>query len=101
MISRKPCSRSSKNVSYRKVLCVVPELIFLIEYDPEFGMGDHMFNDLALSRDQMREYNEHRAKVDGYPREQRLSVMVLQRSFWPFASRKNDIDLPPHARHFE
>ena len=26
------------------------------EYDPELGMGDRMFNDLALSRDVLREY---------------------------------------------
>ncbi|KIM50777.1 hypothetical protein SCLCIDRAFT_759346 [Scleroderma citrinum Foug A] len=26
------------------------------KYDPELGMGDRMFNDLALSRDVLREY---------------------------------------------
>ena len=69
----------------------------MIEYDPEFGMGDHMFNDLALSRDQMRDYNEQRARMGQALSEQRLNVMVLQRSFWPFAARKQDIDLPPYV----
>jgi hypothetical protein len=27
------------------------------DYDPEFGMGDHMFRDLALSCDAMAEYH--------------------------------------------
>ncbi|OBZ79494.1 Cullin-4 [Grifola frondosa] len=33
------------------------------QYDPEFGMGDHMFNDLALSRETMREYTEYRSRL--------------------------------------
>lgn len=61
------------------------------EYDPEFGMGDHMFNDLALSRDIMREYH---ARITGDSTAQKLSVMVLQRSVWPFLERKKDVDLP-------
>ncbi|KAH9836648.1 Cullin-domain-containing protein [Rhodofomes roseus] len=65
------------------------------EYDPEFSMGDHMFNDLALSRDLMREYNEQRTRLGYGEAMQKLSVMVLQRSFWPFAARKHDVDLPP------
>ncbi|EMD41477.1 hypothetical protein CERSUDRAFT_110046 [Gelatoporia subvermispora B] len=64
------------------------------QYDPEFGMGDHMFTDLALSRDLMREYIDHRTRVGDPSSAQRLSVMVLQRSFWPFAARKHDVDLP-------
>ncbi|OCH94183.1 Cullin-domain-containing protein [Obba rivulosa] len=63
------------------------------QYDPEFGMGDHMFTDLALSRDLMREYIDHRARLGDSSYAQKLSVMVLQRSFWPFAARKHDIDL--------
>jgi len=55
-------------------------------------MGDHMFTDLALSRDSMREYHEKRSENFFT---QKLNVMVLQRSFWPFATRKTDIDLPP------
>jgi cullin-4 len=62
------------------------------EYDPEFGMGDHMFNDLALSRDIMREYH---ARIADDSRAQKLSVMVLQRSVWPFVTRKKDVELPP------
>lgn len=60
-------------------------------YDPEFGMGDHMFNDLALSRDLLHEYRNR--LPDGGSRHS-LSVMVLQRSYWPFAARKKDVDLP-------
>lgn len=66
----------------------------LVAYDPEFGMGDHMFNDLALSRDLMREYNAQRARLGYGEATQKLSVMVLQRSFWPFAARKQDVLLP-------
>jgi len=62
------------------------------QYDPEFGMGDHMFNDLALSRDMMQEYLSKEA-VD-HP-SQHLSVMVLQQSVWPFPVRKKEVDLPP------
>ncbi|KAG1741864.1 Cullin family-domain-containing protein [Suillus paluster] len=61
------------------------------KYDPEFGMGDHMFNDLALSRDIMREYH---ARIGDESSAQNLSVMVLQRSVWPFLARKKDVDLP-------
>ncbi|KAI6137208.1 Cullin family-domain-containing protein [Pisolithus sp. B1] len=61
------------------------------KYDPEFGMGDHMFNDLALSRDLLHEY---RGRLAEGSRQRNLSVMVLQRSHWPFASRKKDVDLP-------
>ncbi|KAI0727582.1 Cullin-4B [Fomitopsis betulina] len=64
------------------------------KYDPEFGMGDHMFNDLALSRDLMREYNAQRTRLGYGEATQKLSVMVLQRSFWPFAARKQDVLLP-------
>lgn len=61
------------------------------KYDPEFGMGDHMFNDLALSRDIMREYH---ARITGDSTAQKFSVMVLQRSVWPFPERTTDVDLP-------
>ena len=62
------------------------------EYDSEFSMGDHMFRDLALSRDLMREFHE---KAIGGGSAEKLNVMVLQRSFWPFTARtKGDIDLP-------
>ncbi|KAI5992563.1 Cullin family-domain-containing protein [Pisolithus marmoratus] len=61
------------------------------DYDPEFGMGDHMFTDLALSRDLLYEY---RNRLPEGASQRNLSVMVLQRSYWPFAARKKDVDLP-------
>ena len=48
-------------------------------------MGDHMFRDLALSRDSMNEY--HKRLGPERAAEQRLTTMVLQQSFWPFSSR--------------
>ncbi|KAF9229789.1 Cullin-domain-containing protein [Gyrodon lividus] len=62
------------------------------KYDPEFGMGDHMFNDLALSRDILREFHNRISETSSA---QKLSVMVLQRSVWPFAARRNGVDLLP------
>lgn len=62
------------------------------EYDPEFGMGEHMFTDLALSRDTMKEFLSEKGLE--HP-SQKLSVMVLQQSVWPFSPRKHDINLPP------
>jgi cullin-4 len=64
----------------------------MAEYDPEFGMGDHMFNDLALSREMMRSYHSRLAPDSSA---QKLSVMVLQQSVWPFSVRKSSVDLPP------
>lgn len=61
-------------------------------------MGDHMFNDLALSRDSMREYYAHRTRQGDDATQQKLNVMVLQRSFWPFTARKSEADLPPDVR---
>ncbi|KAN0136347.1 Cullin family domain containing protein [Lactarius tabidus] len=55
------------------------------DYDPEFSMGDHMFRDLALSRDSVTEY--HKRLGPERAAEQRLTTMVLQQSFWPFSSR--------------
>lgn len=58
-------------------------------------MGDHMFQDLALSRDLTREFH---AKTIGGGSAEKLSVMVLQRSFWPFsAKQKEDLDLPANV----
>ena len=67
-------------------------IVVFADYDPEFGMSDHMFNDLALLRDIMREYH---SRIASDSSTQQLSVMVLQRSVWPFAARKKDVDLPP------
>ena len=69
------------------------------EYDPEFGMGDHMFKDLALSRDLMNTFLENQEKLGDVGRIQKMTVMVLQRSSWPFAARKTDIDLPRWVWH--
>ena len=51
-------------------------------------MGDHMFTDLALSRDLTAEY---RVRKRG---DASLSLMILQRSVWPFSARKQDVALP-------
>ncbi|KAI0735750.1 Cullin-domain-containing protein [Earliella scabrosa] len=64
------------------------------QYDPEFGMGDHMFNDLSVSRELMNEFLKNPEKFGGSPNAQKLNVMVLQRSSWPFAARQTNIDLP-------
>ncbi|KAL1719508.1 Cullin [Schizophyllum commune] len=61
-------------------------------YDPEFGMGEEMFKDLALSRDMMHDFHD---KLPANDLARRLTVMVLQRSAWPFTVSKSTIDLPP------
>lgn len=63
-----------------------------LEYDPEFGQGEHMFNDLALSREILSEFHD---RVPETSSARKLSVMVLQQSVWPFAARKIDVDLHP------
>ncbi|KAI0700482.1 Cullin-domain-containing protein [Cytidiella melzeri] len=63
-------------------------------YDPEFGMGDHMFTDLSLSRDLMKEYSQPRPGAFSDTSGHKVSVMVLQHSVWPFAARKRDVALP-------
>ncbi|KAF8060763.1 Cullin family-domain-containing protein [Lyophyllum atratum] len=62
------------------------------EYDPEFGMGEDMFKDLALSRESIREYH---SRLDSRSAGHKLSAMVLQRSAWPFTVQKTTVDLPP------
>ncbi|RPD58496.1 Cullin-domain-containing protein [Lentinus tigrinus ALCF2SS1-6] len=64
------------------------------KYDPEFGMSDHMFTDLTLSRELMTGFLEGEERRGDTSRLQKMNVMVLQRSAWPFAARKADIDLP-------
>jgi len=62
------------------------------EYDPEFGMAEDMFKDLALSKDLMRDYHSRLPeKSTGL----KLTAMVLQRSAWPFSVEKKTVDLPP------
>ena len=53
-----------------------------------------MFTDLALSRDLMQDFLEYKRKKGDIGTLQKLNVMVLQRSNWPFTARKNDVDLP-------
>ncbi|CAA7266377.1 unnamed protein product [Cyclocybe aegerita] len=62
------------------------------QYDPEFGMGEEMFKDLALSRESMRDYHE---KLSEDSPGRKLNAMVLQRSAWPFSVQKHSVDLPP------
>ncbi|KAI0662359.1 Cullin-domain-containing protein [Cubamyces menziesii] len=64
------------------------------KHDPEFGTSDNMFTDLALSRDLMQDFLEYKRKKGDIGTVQKLNVMVLQRSNWPFTARKNDVDLP-------
>ena len=47
-----------------------------------------MFTDLTLSRDLTAEYRNKRGG------DAKLSLMILQRSCWPFTVRKKDIVLP-------
>ncbi|KAK2464856.1 hypothetical protein APHAL10511_002932 [Amanita phalloides] len=65
------------------------------KYDPEFGMGDDMFKDLALSREVVREYHD-KLPYDSSGRQ--LGVVVLQRSAWPFTVPKSVVDLPPRMQ---
>jgi cullin-4 len=73
-------------------LFVIAEIDAVAGYDPEFGMGEDMFKDLALSKEIMREYHDKLALESSG---QKLTVMVLQRSAWPFTVPKSGIDLPP------
>ncbi len=61
-------------------------------------MGEHMFKDLTLSREIMKSFLDGEEKRGDASRLQKMNVMVLQRSAWPFAARKNDIDLPRWVR---
>ena len=55
-------------------------------------MGEDMFKDLALSREMVHDYH---SKLPQESSGRKLSVMVLQRSAWPFNIQKTTIDLPP------
>ena len=70
-------------------------LFIFVEYDSEFSMGDHMFHDLEISREFADAFHA-KPHIEGTSA-QNLTVMVLQRSFWPFNSRpakKEDVLLP-------
>jgi cullin-4 len=60
-------------------------------------MGEDMFKDLTLSRDMVQDYH---SKLPAEDSGRKLSVMVLQRSAWPFNVQKTTIDLPPNVRLF-
>jgi cullin 4 len=49
---------------------------------PEFGMGEDMFKDLALSTDMVQDYH---SRLPQHSSGCKLSVMVIQRSAWPFS----------------
>ncbi|KAJ7275413.1 Cullin-4B [Mycena haematopus] len=61
------------------------------QYDPEFSMGEDMFNDLTLSRELMVEHNSKLPAEN--PR--RLSAMVLKPAAWPYSTQDQSIALPP------
>ncbi|KAG8987866.1 hypothetical protein FRB90_003097, partial [Tulasnella sp. 427] len=59
-------------------------------YDPEFGKGNDMFKDIALSRDLLAEYRRSKRGQDD-----KFSAMVLKFSTWPFSKYEGTIGLPP------
>ncbi|EJD54968.1 Cullin-domain-containing protein [Auricularia subglabra TFB-10046 SS5] len=78
-------ARSASDDAEKKVIQKLRE-----EHDPEFGKGDEMFKDLALSRDLLAEFQTKASAPPG------MSVMVLQQSAWPIAPRgARVVDLPP------
>lgn len=80
---------SSQETAYLFILLV------LVEYDPEFGMGEDMFKDLALSKESVGDYHSKMREDDPG---RKLSAMVLQRSAWPFSKTDKTVDLPPNVR---
>jgi len=50
-----------------------------------------MFKDLDLSRESMRDYH---SRLESQSAGLRLTVMVLQRSAWPFTVQKSSVDIP-------
>lgn len=78
------------------------------EYDPEFGKGEVMFKDMALSRDLVTAYREsveNRSPAPGDKGKRKAggedgpkaTFLVLQDSSWPFAQKDKDADLPPYV----
>ncbi|KAG9017883.1 hypothetical protein FRB93_004694 [Tulasnella sp. JGI-2019a] len=71
-------------------------------YDPEFGKGNDMFKDLALSSDLLKEYQaprvgsrDEKAKALPPPMlDKTMSVMVLKYSTWPFPKYEGTLDFP-------
>lgn len=58
-------------------------------YDPEFGRGNDMFKDIALSKDLMEEYRLSKGDKD-----ERMTAMVLKFSTWPYSKSDGTINLP-------
>lgn len=84
-----------KEREYRQLPCHAARSADIsTEYDPEFGMGEEMFKDLALSRESMREYH---SRLDEDSPGQTLNAMVLKRSAWPFTAQEHNVDLPPNV----
>ena len=54
-------------------------------------MGEETFEDLELSREMMR---DHHSRLDSQSVGLMLTVMVLQRSAWPFTVQKSGVDIP-------
>jgi cullin-4 len=54
-------------------------------------MGEEMFKDLDLSMELMR---DHHSRLDSQSAGLKLTVMVLQRSAWPFTVQKSSVDIP-------
>lgn len=61
------------------------------DYDPDFPSEKEMFQDMNLSRELVEEY---RSKLPDHSEGRKLSVMVLQRSVWPFTVQQKSVDLP-------
>ena len=57
-----------------------------------------MFKDLTISREKMEQFHTLKAHRGDLGTLQKLNVMVLQRSAWPFAARNTDVDLPRWVR---
>ncbi|KAG8844280.1 hypothetical protein FRB96_003216 [Tulasnella sp. 330] len=68
-------------------------------YDPEFGKGNDMFKDIALSEDLLKSYRKPRdpKDKDAPPpmTDVRMSAMVLKYSTWPFQKYEGTIHFPP------
>ena len=69
-------------------------IVCSVDYDPEFGMGEEMFKDLALSRESITEYH---SKLSDDSSGNKLNAIVLKRSAWPFTAQKQTVDLPPNV----
>lgn len=76
------------NFERRLLMCFT----LLSDYDPEFGMGEEMFKDLALSKDSIHDYH---FKLPTNDPGHKLNAIVLKRSAWPFSVQKRTVDLPP------